>query len=71
MPANIRKSRTTVGQPTVSLLCSPCHKQGKITKLAEATAKFIDGVSYCTECWSPYGDRLVEMEPGSRRYTLR
>lgn len=69
--ANVKPSRTKVGQPTVSLLCSPCHKQGKITKLVESTAKFIEGVSHCTACWSAYGDRLVELEPGSRRYTLR
>lgn len=69
--ATIKPPRTTVGKPTVSLLCSPCHKQGKTTKLLEATAKFIEGVSHCTECWSAYGDRLVETEPGSRRYTLR
>lgn len=69
--ANIRKSRTTVGQPTVSLLCSPCHQQGKITKLVESTAKFIDGVSHCFQCWAPYGDRLVEIEKNSGMYRLR
>lgn len=62
-------SRTKVGEPTVSLLCAPCHKAGKIKKLAEETAKFIDGVSHCTECWSAYGDRLVKLERG--RYTLK